>query len=315
MRHVNPLRDSLCLHGGQSCAICSNGEDFTGSRIPVEDFEVPVKHKWACRAEAVAAVRQNYSIILQALKEIIETTRLADAKIKARGLIHELNSFKFIFALHMMHPILQMVVKVSKALQAPDLNLLTAMTGVKSLCNSSAAMRSGPEYFQSIFNDSVKMCVENDISIPPVKKRKTSTRIDVAFEFQHHFDTKEEQERITSFYPLLDSVITAIDQQFEQETCKIVTAVGKLLSLDIGRDDVRIIANKFNVSLDELEAEVGLLQGYDRSVPKGSTTNTTREWLDWLKESDRSPRPFTNLFNTLQSYLLQAVHVKEPLRN
>nr|XP_042705389.1 uncharacterized protein LOC101937683 isoform X5 [Chrysemys picta bellii] len=87
--------------------------------------------RWACRAEAVAAVKQNYSIILQALQEIIETTRLADPKIKARGLIHELNSFKFIFALHMMHPILQIVVKVSKALQAPDLNLLTAMTGEK----------------------------------------------------------------------------------------------------------------------------------------------------------------------------------------
>ncbi|XP_037746634.1 uncharacterized protein LOC114019593 [Chelonia mydas] len=168
--------------------------------------------RWACRAEAVTAVKQNYSIILQALQEIIETTRLADAKIKARGLIHELNSLKFIFALHMMHPILQMVVKVSKALHAPDLNLLTAMTGVKSLCNSLAAMRSGPEYFQSIFNDSVKMCVENDILIPPVKKRKMSTCIDDAFESQHHFDTKEEQERITSFYPLLDSRITGIDQ-------------------------------------------------------------------------------------------------------
>ncbi|KAG6922295.1 zinc finger protein 862 [Chelydra serpentina] len=142
--------------------------------------------RWACRAEAVAAVKQNYSSILQALQEITETTHLADAKIKARGLIHELNSFKFIFALHMMHPILQMVVKVSKALQAPDLSLLTAMTGVKSLRNSLAAMRSGPECFQSIFNDSVKMCVENDISIPPVKKRKTSTCIDDAFESQHH---------------------------------------------------------------------------------------------------------------------------------
>ncbi|CAM5167483.1 unnamed protein product [Natator depressus] len=98
----------------------------------------------ACRAEAVAAVKQSYSIILQALQEIIETTRLADAKIKGRGLIHELNSFKFVFALHMMHPILQMVVKMSKALQAPDLNLLTAMRGVKSLHNSLAVMRSGP---------------------------------------------------------------------------------------------------------------------------------------------------------------------------
>ncbi|CAM5078470.1 unnamed protein product [Eretmochelys imbricata] len=228
----------------------------------------------------------------------------------------------------MMHPILQMVVKVRKALQAPDLNLLTAMTGVKSLCNSLAAMRSGPEYFQSIFNGSVKMCVENNISIPPVKKRKMSTCIDDVFESQHHFDTKEEQERITSFYPLLeDSVITGIDQRFEQETCKIVTANGKLLSLDIGKDDMRIIANKFKVSLDELEAEVGLLRGYDRSVPKGSTMNTTREWLDWLKESDHSSM-FQAFYKSIQCFAVLPVtscscerafsklaHVKNKLRS
>ncbi|XP_053875001.1 uncharacterized protein LOC128832020 [Malaclemys terrapin pileata] len=152
----------------------------------------------------------------------------------------------------------------------------------------------------------VKMCVENDISIPPVKKRKTSTRIDDAFESQHHFDTKEEQERITSFYPLLDSVITGIDQRFEQETCKTMTAMGKLQSLDIGRDDMRIIANKFKVSLDELEAEVGLLQGYDGSVPKGSTTNTTREWLDWLKESDWSSM-FQAFYKSIQCFAVLLV--------
>ncbi|CAM5122473.1 unnamed protein product [Natator depressus] len=170
----------------------------------------------------------------------------------------------------------------------------------------------------------MKMCVENDISIPPVKKRKTSTRIDDAFESQHHFDTKEEQESLPT---LLDSMITSIDQRFERETCKIVTAMGKLLSLDIGRDDMRIIANKFKVSLDELEAEVGLLWGYDGSVPKGSTTNTTREWLDSLKESDWSSM-FQAFYKSIQCFAVLPVtscscerafsklaHVKNKLRS
>ncbi|CAM5151297.1 unnamed protein product [Natator depressus] len=175
------------------------------------------------------------------------------------------------------------------------------------------------------------MCAENDILIPPVKKRKTSTCTDDAFESQHHFDTKEEQERITSFYifldSLLDSMIISIDQRFEQETCKIVIAMGKLLSLDIGRDDMRIIANKLKVSLDELEAEVGLLWGYDGSVPKGSTMNTTREWVDWLKESDRSSM-FQAFYKSIQYFAALPVtscscerafsklaHVKNKLRS
>ncbi|CAM4642659.1 unnamed protein product [Lepidochelys kempii] len=36
--------DSLCLHGGESCVTCSNGEVFTRSRIPVEDFETQDGH-------------------------------------------------------------------------------------------------------------------------------------------------------------------------------------------------------------------------------------------------------------------------------
>uniref|UniRef100_A0A8C5M9G2 TTF-type domain-containing protein n=1 Tax=Leptobrachium leishanense TaxID=445787 RepID=A0A8C5M9G2_9ANUR len=152
--------------------------------------------RWACRAEAVAAIKENFSIILQALNEITEKSRLADAKIRARGLICELSSFKFIFALHMMHPILQIVVKVSKTLQASNLNLLTAMTIVKSLRNSLISMRNDPEIFRSVFKDCEKMCAENNTPIPPVKKRKPTVHFDEGAPSQHHFDTKEEQERI-----------------------------------------------------------------------------------------------------------------------
>lgn len=90
----------------------------------------------------------------------------------------------------------------------------------------------------------------------------------------------EEQERITSFYPLLDSLRTGIDQQFAQESCDIVSAVGKLLNLEIVKADMEILANKFKVSADELEAEITLIRDYDGPVSKGCTTNTIKEWLD-----------------------------------
>ncbi|XP_063790285.1 uncharacterized protein LOC134945132 [Pseudophryne corroboree] len=282
--------------------------------------------RWACRAEAVAAVKQNYSIILQALDEIVQETRLPDIKIKARGLICELKSFDFIFGLHMMHPILQMVVKVSKALQDPELNLLTAMAGVKSLRNTLATMRNDPEHFQSIYQESVTACLEKDIPIPSVKKRKISSRLDNTVETQHHFNTKEEQERIISFYPLLDSMIAGIDQRFEQETCVVITAMGNLLRLKIDKDDLKIIANKCNISTDELEAEVKLLQGYDTCASKYCTTNT-RPWLDWLKESHRFSM-FPAFYKAIQHFAVIPVtscscerafsklgHVKNKLRS
>jgi hypothetical protein len=38
--------------------------------------------RWACRAESVAAIRNNYSAIISALEEILKTTRLAEVKRK-----------------------------------------------------------------------------------------------------------------------------------------------------------------------------------------------------------------------------------------
>ena len=77
---------------------------------------------WACRAEAVAVIKVNYSVILRALTEIIETTKQIGI-----GLLHQVKSFNFIFSLTMMHPILQLIVKVSKLLQSPDINLNNAV--------------------------------------------------------------------------------------------------------------------------------------------------------------------------------------------
>ncbi|CAH2218555.1 Hypothetical predicted protein [Pelobates cultripes] len=143
------------------------------------------------------------------------------------------------------------------------------MAVVKSLRNSLVSMRSDPDYFQSIFYDCEKKCTENNIAIPPVRKRKPFVLLDEAAQSQYHYETKEEQERITSFYPLLDSLITGTDQRFEQESCDIVTAVGKLLNLEIPKCDLEILANKFKVSVDELEAEGKLLREYDGPTPKG----------------------------------------------
>jgi hypothetical protein len=53
--------------------------------------------RWACRAEAVAAIRNNYSAIISALEEIFKTTGLAEVKAKGRGLLHRTEDFYVYF--------------------------------------------------------------------------------------------------------------------------------------------------------------------------------------------------------------------------
>lgn len=111
---------------------------------------------WACRAKAVAVIKINYSAILRALTEIIETTKQSDVKVKGIGLLHQVKSFNFIFGLTMMHPILQLIVKVSKLLQSPNINLINAMASIKSLRTAFINLRNETE-FLNFFNEQ-KIC-------------------------------------------------------------------------------------------------------------------------------------------------------------
>lgn len=65
---------------------------------------------WACRYEAVAAVKNNYTAIIIAIQTICDTTKQSVVKAKSRGLILQLKTFDFIFALNMLHPTLLLTV-------------------------------------------------------------------------------------------------------------------------------------------------------------------------------------------------------------
>jgi len=59
-----------------------------------------------------------------------------EMRAKSQGLLHQLQTFNFIFCLNMMQVILQLVLKVSSALQTPNLELLSAVIIIKTLKQS-----------------------------------------------------------------------------------------------------------------------------------------------------------------------------------
>ncbi|XP_022170405.1 zinc finger MYM-type protein 1-like, partial [Myzus persicae] len=67
--------------------------------------------RWACRYEAVSAVKENYPALLIAIKDISESTRQADVRAKGLGIIHQMQTFEFVFALEMLDPILCSILK------------------------------------------------------------------------------------------------------------------------------------------------------------------------------------------------------------
>ena len=133
--------------------------------------------RWACRAEAVSAIKENYTALLVAIKEISDRTKQADVRAKALGILNQMKTFEFIFAMLMLNPILSLVLKVSVYLQSSNINLLTAFELVKSLKQSLILLRNNEKEFQDIFKKTVQMCNDNDILIPDLKRRRVSSNL------------------------------------------------------------------------------------------------------------------------------------------
>lgn len=77
--------------------------------------------RWACRADAVNAVKNNYKVLLCTSKEINSKCLIPEARAKCRGLLYQLKTFEFVYCLNLMQPILQLILKVSSSLQASNL--------------------------------------------------------------------------------------------------------------------------------------------------------------------------------------------------
>uniref|UniRef100_A0A2S2Q191 Uncharacterized protein n=1 Tax=Sipha flava TaxID=143950 RepID=A0A2S2Q191_9HEMI len=98
--------------------------------------------RWTYCAEAVNAIKYNYGVILQALKAINVKCSIPEMRAKGQGLLHQLQTFNFIFCLHIMQVILQLVLKVSFALQTPNLELLIAVMMINSNTQSLISLRN-----------------------------------------------------------------------------------------------------------------------------------------------------------------------------
>jgi hypothetical protein len=81
--------------------------------------------RWACTAEAVPTLRNNYSVILLALEVITNTTQHSEVSATGHGPLYQMKTFEFVFSLEMMHPILQLILEVR------PFSLLSAMSVVQ----------------------------------------------------------------------------------------------------------------------------------------------------------------------------------------
>lgn len=217
--------------------------------------------------------------------------------------VKSLSYTKLLDGEQMLHPILTLILKVSMALQSSNLDLITAVSLVNSLKLSLESLRNDEDSFSNIYNETLEMCKDNNISIPDVKKRRVSSKIDCN-ETQYIISTKKDEMRINVYFATLDVMISSISVRFKQETLNLIKSVGSMLKLETNNEDTKIIASAFNLDFHELESEIILLKRME-NTPKGSNQKACEEWIQWLTNynSDRAAI-FNNFFKSIKSFVV-----------
>lgn len=239
--------------------------------------------RWACRAEAVTAIRNNFLVIIQTVKEINYSTKQPEIKAQGKGIISQCLNFNFIICLELMHPILQLIVKVSRVLQDPESSILTALEEIKCLSLAIENMRSDGLFYDDIYDQSQHICEEHGVNIPSVRPRKLPAHRDENWKNQFVFETKKEEIRVTTMYPLIDSLVQGTDERFNQDSTSIITGVGKILRFELNKDDINLLTNYFDLSKDEFVSEIHLLKA--RNKEDILTNKDCAFWLKWLREN------------------------------
>ncbi|KAL5234854.1 hypothetical protein ACI65C_002264 [Semiaphis heraclei] len=164
--------------------------------------------------------------------------------------------------------------------------LFVAINEVKNLRSALQQLRCNSDFYDEAYTTVLKICNEYDIDEPSIKLRKKSKRFDDKIDNEHIFNTKKEEIRVTVLIPMLDSLIYGIDQRFDQDTILLITAVGKMLKLDLNKDDIKLLSSYFNISEEELISEIRLLLSRDLDCVTQLVKQDCMMWLDWFRKND-----------------------------
>jgi len=259
--------------------------------------------RWACWAEAVSAVKNNYSALLIAIKQITDDTKQSDIRAKGLGIVYQMESFEFIFAMQMLDPILNLILHVSTVLQSSNIDLLTNINLIRSLKKSLQSMRNKENDFENIYKNTKLSCEKNGITIPTIKITKVSSKIDNLPTNQHFKADKKDEMRVNVYYQTLGQLITGLNLRFNQETLTMMESMAHLLKLETNSNNIILLSSIFDLDASKLETEIRLFKQSTDFLENNKTN--CEAWLNWITMSGTSREViFCNTFKTLKEFIV-----------
>ena len=107
-----------------------------------------------------------FSSTIQVLETIVDDGSTSEQRCEANNLLNSMQSFEFVFTLHLMKTILGITEELSKALQKNDQDIVNAMTLVK-ICKERLQMLRD-DVWNSFLKEVSSFSEKHNIIIPSV---------------------------------------------------------------------------------------------------------------------------------------------------
>ncbi|CAF3343574.1 unnamed protein product [Rotaria sp. Silwood2] len=232
-------------------------KDFEDIQKEVCLVPIPLKKlgntRWTCRFESLKVILKQYSEIIADLQEM----EVADAFI----MLKVVQTFYFIFHIHLMSESFLITNILSKVLQKPDLPLTQASVQVKITIDSLESLRNENE-FNRIWNETLNICVINDSDEPSERRRrKIPERLGGGDVVATTLCVKDSY-LVNSFYAVLDAIILSIKERFNENSINVIVLCEKLFLTKFFFNDYQLkqIFYFYNMNYDDLRTEQRMYQ-------------------------------------------------------
>ena len=193
--------------------------------------------RWTVRADSLASVEANYSVLQNSLEEFSQMARRdLEASVKVNGVATEMTKFDFLFGVILGSRILRLVDNLSCTLQKKELSAAEGQVAANVTIKVISALRTDEE-FDIFWQNVVKKSETVDVSKPRMpRKRKAPNQYETGIGEGSHPESPKDLYRST-YYATIDRILSSIRDRFDQPGYEIYAHLQNLLTKATSADD------------------------------------------------------------------------------
>ena len=265
--------------------------------------------RWTARTMAINVILCDYSVLMETLYEVHQTTH-DEYGFKAAGLLSALEKFSTLFGLKLSYLVFGASETLSNTLQGKETILQEAISAV-NLAKAFYRRQRTDEAFCLFFDDVVHMAEEVNIGEPQLPRyRRVPMRLDEGSQ-PHRYDSPKNYYRHL-YYEACDLLLRELEDRFDQhDVLKPVLSLENVLLKTANREEfkeelqaVKLSCYKDDIDLDQFQKQLPLcIDMIQQALPGVKRVTSVRTICEAMNTQDVYKSMLCEIHKVLRLYL------------